>query len=70
MPTELVKEIDKQAKLKGSNRSDFIRQAIRKQLTTLQQWQTVSQAARKSYSGKALSEKEVADIVRGVREQA
>ncbi len=67
MPDELVKKIDKQAKLQGSNRSDFIRLAVRKQMSTLEQWQAIASSARKSYSGPDLDEKQVADIVRGFR---
>ena len=70
MPNELVKKIDRQSKLQGSNRSDFIRQAVRVQLTVLEQWQTTSKAARKSYKGKTLNEQNVADTVREVREKA
>ncbi|MBW3569248.1 ribbon-helix-helix domain-containing protein [Candidatus Parcubacteria bacterium] len=64
MPENLVKKIDKQSRSSGSNRSDFIRQAVRRQLAIIEQWQAVSASARKNYSGKQLSEKQVADIVR------
>jgi len=67
MPEDLVKKLDKQSRASSSNRSDFIRQAVRKQLDTLEQWNTVSKAARLDYSGKALSEHQVADIVRKTR---
>lgn len=63
MPEELVKELDRQSKLQGSNRSDFIRQAVRRQITLFRQWQDLSIAARSQYSGPRLSESEVSDIV-------
>lgn len=67
MPDELVKKIDKQTKLQGGSRSDFIRQAVRKQLTILEQWQSLTQVARQLYVGPTMSEQAVADIVREVR---
>lgn len=67
MPAELVKKIDEQSKLSGSNRSDFIRQAVRRQLDILEQWQAVTKAIRADYKGPKLSEEEVADIVRQYR---
>lgn len=70
MSEDLVREIDKQAKEQGSNRSDFIRQSVRKQLTVLKQWQTVTQSMRESYKGKQLSEQEVADLVRRERKKS
>ncbi len=69
MPENLVKKIDEQARLSGSNRSDFIRQAVRKQLAGIEQWQALTTSARKDYSGEMLSEKQVADIVRAKRQQ-
>ena len=38
MPKKLVEQIDAQTKSQGGSRSDFIRQAVRKQLTTLEHW--------------------------------
>ncbi len=70
MPESLVKKIDKQARLTDGNRSDFIRQAVRKQLAILDQWQILTESSRASYSGKQLNEAEVAAIVRASREQA
>lgn len=68
MPESLVKKIDKQSRSSGSNRSDFIRQAVRKQLAIIEQWQALSKLVRNNYSGEQLSEKQVADIVRKSRE--
>lgn len=67
MPEDLIKKLDKQSRASSSNRSDFIRQAVRKQLDTLEQWNTVSKAVRSDYAGKDLSEQQVANIVRETR---
>ena len=67
MPSELVEKIDLQSKLQGSNRSDFIRRAVYRQLSTLEQWQALTGVVRQQYKGKALTETQVADIVRGYR---
>jgi len=67
MPAELVAKIDRQSRLQGSNRSDFIRQAVYKQLSSLEQWQVLASATRVSYKDKPLTESEVADIVRTAR---
>lgn len=69
MPAELVKKIDRQSKLQGSNRSDFIRRAVYRQLGALEQWQAVTQAMRANYKGPKLSEKEVANVVRKYRDK-
>jgi len=70
MPADLVKKIDKQAKLQGSNRSDFIRQAVRKQVNILEMWDKAAAAARLDYKGRPITEKEVADLVRAERAKA
>ncbi len=67
MPEKLVKQIDAQTKAQGGNRSDFIRQAVRKQLTTLERWNSLANKTRSNYEGKQLSEAEVANIVRSER---
>lgn len=69
MPDKLVEQIDQHSRLQGSNRSDFIRQAVRKQLTAVEQWQTSTKVIRAEYGGKKLSEKQVADVVRAEREK-
>lgn len=69
MPDKLVEQIDQHSRLQGSNRSDFIRQAVRKQLTAVEQWQTSTKVTRAEYGGKKLSEKQVADVVRAEREK-
>jgi metal-responsive CopG/Arc/MetJ family transcriptional regulator len=63
MSSELIDQIDKQAKLQGSNRSDFIRSAVRKQLTAVEQWQTASKLARSNYQGPQLTEGQVAELI-------
>ncbi len=68
MSNELIKQIDKQAKLQGSNRSDFIRSAVRKQLTVLDKWQALTSVARATYKGPKLSEEQVAELVRKDRQ--
>ena len=67
MPQKLVEQIDAQTKIQGGNRSDFIRQAVRKQLSILERWDNVTNKTRSQYQGKQLSEAEVADIVRNKR---
>jgi metal-responsive CopG/Arc/MetJ family transcriptional regulator len=67
MPEKLVKQIDAQTKAQGGSRSDFIRQAVRKQLTTLERWNNLTSRTRSLYKGKQLSESEVANIVRAER---
>lgn len=63
MSSELISQIDKQSKKQGSNRSDFIRAAVRKQLTVLEQWQIATKLIRSDYSGPKLSEDQVAELV-------
>ena len=63
MSSELINQIDKQSKKQGSNRSDFIRAAVRKQLTVLEQWQIATKLIRSDYSGPKLSEDQVAELV-------
>lgn len=63
MSSELINQIDKQSKKQGSNRSDFIRAAVRKQLTVLDQWQIATKLIRSDYSGPKLSEDQVAELV-------
>ena len=70
MPEELVKKVDQQSRLTGSNRSDFIRQAVRKQVSNLELWQQAAIAARTDYSGPDMNESEVADLVRQERQRA
>lgn len=67
MPKKLIERIDDQTKRQGSNRSDFVRIAVRKQLAALEQWDAVTAQARKQYKGERLSEDEVAQIVREQR---
>ena len=69
MPKKLVEQIDVQTKLQGGSRSDFIRQAIRKQLTTLEQWNNLTIKIRSQYKGRQLSEEEVANTVRSERSE-
>jgi metal-responsive CopG/Arc/MetJ family transcriptional regulator len=69
MSKKLVERIDAQSKLQGSNRSDFIRQAVNKQLAILERWERLAYNTRHGYKGKKLSESEIADIVRTERAQ-
>lgn len=69
MPDELVKKIDRQSKLQGSNRSDFIRRAVYEQLNSLEQWQALTKATRNAYKGKTMTGSEVAGIVRADRKK-
>jgi metal-responsive CopG/Arc/MetJ family transcriptional regulator len=68
MSKDLVEQIDRQAELQGSNRSDFIRSAVRKQLTALQQWQTAASLARRQYKGAPMTEEQVAELVQKQRQ--
>ena len=70
MPDELVKKIDQQSRLQGSNRSDFIRQAVRKQLDVLEMWDKAAAAARRDYKGPVMNEEEVANLIRAERAQS
>ena len=67
MSKKLVERIDAQSKLQGSNRSDFIRQAVNKQLSILERWELLTDNTRRGYKGKKLGESEVTDIVRTER---
>ncbi len=67
MPKRLVERIDAQTRRQGSTRSDFIRQAVNKQLSILESWEKLTTNTRQEYKGKKLSENEVADIVRDER---
>jgi len=67
MPKQLVERIDAQTKRQGSSRSDFVRQAVRKQLITLERWDNLANKTRSQYKGKEFSDAEVADIVRTER---
>jgi len=67
MPEKLVEQIDAQTKAQGGSRSDFIRQAVRKQLSILERWNNLTSKTRNLYKGKQLSEAEVAAIVRTER---
>lgn len=67
MPSQLVKRIDAQTKRQGANRSDFVRQAVSKQLAILEQWEQLTTKMRSQYTGKNLSEAEVAELVREQR---
>lgn len=67
MPPKLVQRIDSQTKKQGYSRSDFIRQAVRKQLSILEQWEDLSGSVRRQYKGKNLSEDEVVKIVSSQR---
>jgi metal-responsive CopG/Arc/MetJ family transcriptional regulator len=67
MPAKLVQRIDSQTKKQGYSRSDFVRQAVRKQLATLEQWENLTDSVRGEYKGKDLSETEVAKIVSSQR---
>ena len=69
MPKKLVEQIDVQTKLQGGSRSDFIRQAVRRQLTTLEQWNNLTIKIRSQYKGIQLSEEEVANTVRSERSE-
>jgi len=64
MPKQLVERIDAQTKRQGSSRSDFVRLAVRKQLATLERWESLTSKVRSQYKGKQLSEDEVAEVVR------
>lgn len=63
MPVKLVQRIDSQTKKQGYSRSDFVRQAVRKQLATLEQWDNLTISVRSEYNGRVLSEDEVAELV-------
>jgi metal-responsive CopG/Arc/MetJ family transcriptional regulator len=67
MPKQLVERIDAQTKRQGSSRSDFVRTAVRKQLATLENWESLASKVRSQYKGKQLDEDEVAEIVRTQR---
>jgi metal-responsive CopG/Arc/MetJ family transcriptional regulator len=67
MPKRLVERIDAQTKRQGSTRSDFIRQAVNKQLSVLERWENLTRSIRQDYKGKTLNETEVAEIVRTER---
>ena len=67
MPKHLVERIDAQTKRQGSSRSDFVRQAVRKQLVVMDRWDMLTSAVRSQYRGKPLSEVEVAKVVRTSR---
>ena len=67
MPKQLVERIDAQTKRQGSSRSDFVRTAVRKQLATLENWESLASKVRSQYKGKQLNEDEVAEIVRTQR---
>ena len=67
MPKQLVERIDAQTKRQGSSRSDFVRTAVRKQLATLENWESLTSKVRSQYKGKQLDEDEVAEIVRTQR---
>ena len=67
MPKQLVERIDAQTKRQGSSRSDFVRTAVRKQLATLENWESLTSKVRSQYKGKQLNEDEVAEIVRTQR---
>ena len=67
MPKRLVERIDAQSKLQGSSRSDFIRQAVNKQLSILERWERLTSSIRADYKGKLLSEDEIATIVHSER---
>lgn len=67
MPKRLVERIDAQTRRQGSTRSDFIRQAVNKQLSILESWEKLTTNTRQEYKGKKLNENEVADIVRDER---
>ena len=67
MPKRLVERIDTQTKRQGSTRSDFIRQAVNKQLSVLERWESLSSSIRQDYKGRKFTEAEVADIVRAER---
>lgn len=67
MPKRLVERIDAQTRRQGSTRSDFIRQAVNKQLSILESWEKLTTNTRQEYKGKKLSEEEVANIVRDER---
>lgn len=67
MPAKLVQRIDFQTKKQGYSRSDFVRQAVRKQLAALEQWENLTDSVRDEYKGKDLSATEVAKIVSSQR---
>jgi len=67
MPKQLVVRIDAQTKRQGSSRSDFVRLAVRKQLATLERWESLTRKVRSQYKGKQLSEDEIAAVVRAHR---
>lgn len=69
MPKKLIERVDAQTKRQGSSRSDFVRQAIRKQLAILEQWEKLTTQARPQYKGNQLSETQVAEVVRAQRAQ-
>ena len=69
MPEKLIERVDAQTKRQGSSRSDFVRQAVRKQLANLEQWENLTTQARRQYKGKQLSETQVAEVVRAQRAQ-
>ena len=69
MPKQLVERIDSQTKRQGSSRSDFVRLAVRKQLATLERWESLTDKVRSQYKGKQLSEDEVVGVIRAYRDK-
>lgn len=69
MPKQLVERIDAQTKRQGSSRSDFVRLAVRKQLATLERWESLTIKVRSQYKGKHLSEDDVSKVVRIYRDR-
>lgn len=67
MPSQLVKRIDAQTKRQGASRSDFVRQAVNKQLAILEQWEQLTTRVRGQYADKSMNEAEVAELVREQR---
>lgn len=66
LPEELVKEIDRTAKSKYQNRSEFIRDAVVRRLEDLRDWEQIFQAGQAA--AKRLGIKSEADVNRIIQE--
>ncbi|MBI2040463.1 ribbon-helix-helix protein, CopG family [Candidatus Daviesbacteria bacterium] len=64
LPQVLVKEVDKVAKTEYKNRSELIREALRRYLEDKKKWEYIFRAGRKAAREMGItSEKQINDIV-------
>lgn len=66
LPEEMLKKIDRAAQARQSNRSEFIREAARRQLEILKNWERIS--AYGAYQGRKLGIKSEDDVERLIDE--